>query len=257
MKSGSPGIRPVATSAPASSRRRLLTYVVIAVAGVLALIVGVRFVLTLGPMGAAQDFCAAAQRGDYAGIYARMFTTAAQAQSDSATFTAAERLADQQAGGVTGCDISPLRVDGGWGSAVVHLTEHRAHGVDVAVALQLSDAPWRITAIPDPAVFPLGVARAFCDDLTRQDYAAAYHLLAPSITAALTAENFTGAQQLFDQNGGAVDSCTVTALTLNSANTDAVVSVQVHRRQSGAGAIQIKITRQSGESWRISSLPSA
>jgi len=251
-------MKPGSTAtAQASARRRTLTYTIIAIAGVLVVIAGVRFGLTLGPMGAAQDFCAAAQRGDYASIYARMFAAEAQAQSDVATFTAAERLADQQAGTVTGCDISPLRVDGGWGSAVVHLTEHRAHGVDVAVALQVSGSPWHITSIPDPAVFPLGTARAFCDDLTRQDYAAAYHLLALSITTALTAENFAKAEQLFDQNGGVVDTCNVTALTLNSANTFAVASVQVHRRQSGAGAIQIKITRQSGDSWRISSLPSA
>jgi hypothetical protein len=245
------------STATASTRRRPLTYAVIAIASVLVAIVGVRLGLTLGPMGAAQDFCAAAQRGDYAGIYAHMFAAAARAQSDGATFTAAEQLADQQAGAVTSCDISPLRVDGGWGSAVVRLTEHRAHGVDVAVALQMSGAPWHITSIPDPAVFPLGTARAFCDDLTRQDYTAAYHLLAPSITGALTSENFAKAEQLFDQNGGVVDTCTVTALTLNSANTFGVASVQVHRRQSGSGAIQIKIARQSGGSWRISSLPSA
>lgn len=214
-----------------------------------------RLVPAIGPYQAAQAVCAALLRGDYDAVY-RQLGPAPQAQISAATFAAAERLADQQAGRVTQCDASLFGISWQGTTAVAQVTERRAGGATVALSLRLAGTPLRLVALPDAAALPYAVAAAWCAALTAQDYPAAYALLAPALTTALPEARFAAFARLADQNGGPVTACAVSQLALDAAGQRATATIAQTRQSDTAPASRpLSIARQATGIWQIATLP--
>ena len=240
-----------------AQRRRPLRIALIALIVLLAVAIGGRFALALGPMSVAQRFCDATIKGDYQQVYAQMSGTLRQhTPIAAADYVAAEQLADQQAGRVTGCDIVPWRVDVGFGSGTVHLIEHRASGT---VAVELHTAGDQIAVFPDNAVYSVNTALSYCVAIKAQNYPDAYRLLAPAITNALVLDRYMTAAQLFDKTGGNVSDCAIATLLLNSEQSVATLGMIIHRQGSSdaSSAVTLTIGRQKDGTWLIMKLPSA
>jgi hypothetical protein len=212
-----------------------------------------RFVPVIGPTSTAWGFCDDLTHQRYAALYAR-FTPTIRAQLSQATFTLAEQLADQQAGKVTQCDASPLNVSLTGGAATAQVAEHRAGGIAVVETLHLAGPHWQIATIPDPAVAPFAVAQGFCAALLAHDYAAAYRLLTPAITAQLSQANYVKLGQVADANEGPVTACAISQLALSKDNASATASARVQRQQAAMVTIQLA---QQNSAWAITNLPTA
>ncbi len=240
------------TPAAPRSRRSLVIGFALIVVVALAL-GGVRFALALGPVGTAQRYCDAMTRRDYPAVY-RLLASGPRAQVDEATFVAGETLADQQAGVVTGCDVSPLSVDVGWSAAVAHVTVRRASGVAVAVPLRVAGSGWLIDELPDPALLPFALARQWCDAVASQSYVVAYHLLSSAITAAVPQDRFTALSEQADQSSGKVTSCQIATLALGASGQAATAQAVVRRQQGASATVRLALGRQAG-AWVLTSLP--
>ncbi len=241
-----------ATATTTTSRRT--AWLVFAALCVLALgALAWRFVPVIGPTGAAWGFCDDLTQQRYADLYGR-FTPTIRNQISQATFILAEQLADQQAGKVTQCDATPLNVSLTSGSASAQVAEHRAGGIAVVETLHLIGPTWQLAALPDPAVAPFAVAQNFCAALLAHDYAAAYRLLTPAITAQLSQPNYVKLGQVADANEGPVAACAITQLALSHDDTTATATAHVQRQQAAPVTIQLA---QQGGAWAITNLPTA
>lgn len=244
---------PARTTAMAIPSRRT-AWLIFAALGVVALgALAWRFVPVIGPTGAAWGFCDDLTQQRYADLYGR-FTPTLRARLSQAAFIQAEQLADQQAGKVTQCDATPLNVSLTDGSASAQVAEHRAGGIAVVETLHLTGPTWQIAAIPDPAVAPFAVAQGFCAALLAHDYAAAYRLLTPAITAQLSQANYVKLGQVADANEGPVTACAITQLSLSQDDASATASAHVQRQQAVTVAIQLA---QQDSAWAITNLPTA
>jgi hypothetical protein len=240
------------SSVGSQGARRLRVIGFMVVGAIAVILIGGRIALAIGPLQAAQRFCSDLTSQNYQDLYSRM-TASMQTLIDRDTFVAGERLADTQAGAVTQCDASFFSVDVGLGSATAHVSVHRAQGAVDAVPLHLTGWGWQIATLPDPALLPFATAWHWCEDLTHQNYAAAYVLLAPAITTSLPQERFASLAQLADQTQGTVTTCSVTALTYNPSSATATVAIA--RPQSSSASLHLSLGRQSDGAWLLSSLP--
>ena len=215
-----------------------------------------RFGPILSPLGAAQGYCRDLTQQHYPALYQNRLSAALRTQVSAEAFTAAEQLADQQAGKVTQCDTSLLATTVDGSTAVAHVTERRAGGITVGTDLHLSSPNWQIVALPDPAVAPFVVAWQFCTALGGQHYDQAYQLLAPAITTSLTQTRYTALQQFADQTNGTITTCTISQLTLTATSATATVQVQRQHGPTGGTQVQIQLGPQAG-AWLITNLPTA
>ena len=220
--------------------------------------VAVRFVPVLGPTGTSWGYCDDLTHARYADLYQQHFAAALRSQITQSDFIAAEQLADHQAGPVATCDASPLNISLSGNTAQAKVTEQRLRYAAVVTTLQLGGSDWRITAFPDPAIQPFGVAQRFCDALAQQDYATAYGLFAPNITGQLTQDRYAGVEGYADQTNGKITSCAITQLTVDLPNHAAAAHAQVQREHgpTGGADVQITLAQQSG-AWFITTLPTA
>ncbi|MBA3825361.1 MAG: hypothetical protein H0X24_15865 [Ktedonobacterales bacterium] len=241
------------------SGRRIAWLAFAGVTLIAIVVLALRFVPVLGPTGTAWGYCDDLTHARYIDLYTSHFSTTLRAQISAAHFAAAEQLADHQAGIVATCDASPLNVVLAGNGAQVKVTEQRVHYDAVVTTLQLGGADWRITAFPDPAVAPFGIAQSFCDALATADYATAYGFFAPSITAQLTQARYVGVEGFADQTDGKVTACAITQLTLDLPNHTAATRAQVTRQNGPAGGADVAITLAQGATgaWQITTLPTA
>jgi hypothetical protein len=241
------------------SRRRIAWLAFVGVGLLTVVALAIRFVPVLGPTGTAWGYCDDLTHARYADLYQAHFSTDLRAQISQAHFVAAEQLADHQAGPVANCDASPLNIVLVHSGAQAKVTEQRVHFAAVVTTLQLGGGDWRITAFPDPAIVPFGTAQRFCDALAAGDYATAYGILAPAITAQLTQDRYVGLEHFADQTNGKVTACAITQLTLDLPNHAATVHAQVMRQNGPPGGADVAITLAQGDAgaWTISTLPTA
>jgi hypothetical protein len=214
-----------------------------------------RFVPTIGPYQTAAGYCDDLTHQRYTAIYQRLGGNA-QASVSQAIFTGAEQLADQQAGKVTQCSASPLNVSAQANDTQAQVTEQRQSGITIVATLHMVGSS--IATLPDPAIMPFAVAQRFCDALTTQDYASAYHLLSGTITGQLAQDRYVKLQQFADQTQGNVTTCTITQLDLAKDDTGATATAQVQRQHGAAGGTTTPIQLASSAlGWQITNLPSA
>lgn len=110
-----------------------------------------------------------------------------------------------------------------------------------AIALTALLAP----RTPDPR----STARALCDDLTSQDYAAAYTLLAPTVRAQGTQAQFVASQRQLDVLRGRVTRC---AYTISGASTaSAIVTLSLTRGPEAAATAEVRLIF-AGHDWLVS-----
>lgn len=213
------------------------------------------FIPAIGPYQTAAGYCDDLTHQRYAAIYQRLSSNV-QAAVSQANFVGAEQLADQQASKVTQCSASLLTISMQGNGTQAQVTEQRRSGITIVATLHLAGS--RIAVLPDPAIMPFAVAQSFCNDLTAQDYAGAYHLLSDTITAQLAQDRYVKLQQYADQTQGPVTSCVITRLDLAKDDTSATVTAQVQRQHgaSGGSAVQMQLAK-TGTDWQITNLPSA
>lgn len=121
----------------------------------------------------------------------------------------------------------------------------------VVVALIVAGLAWRII----PAFGPWQAARAYCDDLTHQRYAAIYqqHSTA-ALQTTISLDAFVAAQTLADQQAGTVRSCDVAPLSITA--TGATATAQITEQRSGGVAIRATL-HLAGSAWQLATWPDA
>lgn len=115
----------------------------------------------------------------------------------------------------------------------------------ILVALIAAGLAWRII----PALGPWQAARAYCDDLTHQRYAALYQQrIGAALHATITQDEFVASQTLADQQAGSVRGCDVAPLTVTAAGTTALAQVTEQR----LGGLAVRATLHlAGSDWRL------
>lgn len=236
--------------------RRAVTWLAVVAFLVAAGALAWRYVPAIGPANAAQAYCDALRAQRYDAIY-QMFTPATQSLVDAPTFSAAERLADTQAGAVASCDAARFAVSWQGATALVPVTVRRVGAATAStLVLRIAGDTDRLAALPDAAVPPFAVATRFCAALMGGDAAGAYALLAPTVRATLTPERFATFTSLADQNGGPLTTCAVSRMILSDTGTTASVTFSFQRQNSAPAATRpLPMTADATGAWFLAAVP--
>jgi NTF2-like N-terminal transpeptidase domain len=108
---------------------------------------------------------------------------------------------------------------------------------------------------------PAWAAGSFCDDLTNQNYSAAYELLSGSMRTAFTSDQFYQVGQALDEIEGYVTSCKQASGASNAyvytpGGTTATVTVSLVRATFGAMRGQLHLNAEQG-SWKVDEVDSS
>lgn len=96
-------------------------------------------------------------------------------------------------------------------------------------------------------------ASQFCVDEEKQQYAAAYQLLSPSLQSSMTQDQFIQNSQAHDASDGTITNCTPSSRSGNvrfSGDT-VTLDLEVTRNQPASGSVTFK---QVGSGWKIDSI---
>lgn len=134
----------------------------------------------------------------------------------------------------------------------IRVAAPRRTGVIISVvllALIAAGLMWRVI----PALGPWQAARAYCDDLTHQRYAAIYQQrIGAALHTTIAQDEFVASQTLADQQAGSVRSCDVAPLTVTSTGTTALAQVTEQR----VGGLAVRATLHlAGPDWRLAAWP--
>lgn len=239
-----------------SSQRPGWLVPVIAVALVivaLGAIVGVVYVIGKNalqePMNVTATFCGDMKAQNYTDAY-KLLSSGYQAHVTSQQFTEASQVHDQLDGKVKDCGLAALQNNGGFNlnlspqnaSFNAQITRNRAYTGSVSLVNQ--NGTWKIDAIDDSLqgtdIGALATSDAFCQALSKQDYAAVYAMFTPAYQQQIGSVDkyVNGLKQVFGDGQFQITGCQPQLNTFSVTPQDDGASV--------SGAFNIKVTTDAG-----------
>lgn len=201
------------------------------------------------PMNVTTTFCGDMKTQNYTDAY-KLLSSGYQAHVTSQQFTQASQVHDQLDGKVKDCGLAALQNNGGFNlnlsprnaSFNAQITRNRAYTGSVSLVNQ--NGSWKIDAIDDSLqgtdIGALAMSDAFCQALSKQDYAAVYAMFTPAYQQQIGSVDkyVNGLKQVFGNGQFQITGCQPQLNTFGVTPQDDGASV--------SGAFNIKVATDAG-----------